>query len=40
MLTQEVMHIAIAKITCHTDVTAEDENISSVSVVDFQWSKL
>ena len=35
MLTQEVMHIAIAKITSHTDVTAEDENIGPVGVVDF-----
>jgi hypothetical protein len=40
VLAQEIMHIAITKITSHTDVTAEDENIGPVGVVDFQWSKL
>jgi predicted metal-dependent peptidase len=40
MLTHEVMHIAITEITSHTDVTAENENISPIGVVDFQWSKL
>jgi hypothetical protein len=40
MFTQEVMHIAIAKITSHTDVATEDENISPIDIVDFQWSKL
>jgi hypothetical protein len=35
MLTQQVMHIAIAEIASHTDVTTEDENISPIGVVDF-----
>jgi hypothetical protein len=34
------MHISISEIMSHTDVTAEDENISPIGVVDFQWSKL
>jgi hypothetical protein len=40
MLAHEVLHISISEIMSHTDITAEDENISVVSVVDFQWSKL
>jgi hypothetical protein len=40
MLTQEVMHISISEIMSHTDVAAEDENISTVGVVDFQCAKL
>jgi predicted metal-dependent peptidase len=35
MLAHEVMHISIAEIMSHTDITAEDENISTVGVVDF-----
>jgi hypothetical protein len=40
MLTQEVMHISISEIMSHTDVAAEDEHISPISVVDFQCAKL
>jgi hypothetical protein len=34
------MHIAITKMRGHTDITAEDEHISPISVVDFQCAKL
>jgi hypothetical protein len=40
MLTHEVMHISISEIMSHTDVAAEDEHISPISVVDFQCAKL
>jgi hypothetical protein len=35
VLTYKVMHIAITKMRGHTDVTAEDENICPIGVVDF-----
>jgi hypothetical protein len=35
VLTQQVMHIAIVKITCDTDVAAEYQHISTVCVADF-----
>jgi hypothetical protein len=35
MLAQQVMHIAITKITCNTDIAAENQYIRTICVVDF-----
>ena len=35
MLTQEIVYITIRQITCHTDISAENQYISVICVVKF-----